>query len=62
MDRIFVDTDVLLDLLEQREPFYKSSAYLFSKAEKREIQILISSLSFTNIILYQYPLHFKKKV
>ncbi|MBI3220253.1 MAG: PIN domain-containing protein [Bacteroidetes bacterium] len=49
MDRIFVDTDVLLDLLEHREPFYKSSAYLFSKADRREIQILISSLSFTNI-------------
>ncbi len=49
MDRIFVDTDVLLDLLEQREPFYKSAAYLFSKADRREIQILISSLSFTNI-------------
>ncbi len=49
MERVFVDTDVVLDLLEERAPFYKSAAQLFSKADQNEIQILISSLSFTTI-------------
>ncbi len=49
MERVFVDTDVVLDLLEERAPFYKSAAQLFSKADQHEINILISSLSFTTI-------------
>lgn len=49
MERLFVDTDVVLDLLEERAPFYKSVAQLFSKADQNEIRILVSSLSFTTI-------------
>ncbi len=49
MERIFVDTDVVLDLLDERMPFYKSAAQLFSRADQNEISILISSLSFTTI-------------
>jgi len=48
MDRIFVDTDIILDLLGERQPFYKNAATLFSKADKREISISISYLSFAN--------------
>jgi predicted nucleic acid-binding protein len=48
MERAFVDTDILLDLLDRREPFYKSAAQLFSKADRKEITILVSALSFTN--------------
>lgn len=49
MERIFVDTDVALDLLDERAPFYKSAAQLFSRADQNELIILISSLSFTTI-------------
>ncbi len=49
MERVFIDTDVVLDLLEERIPFYRSAAQLFSKADQHEISILISSLSFTTI-------------
>ncbi len=49
MDNIFVDTDIILDLLSQREPFYEYSAYLFSEADSDKIKIHVSSLSFSNI-------------
>lgn len=49
MEEVFVDTDIVLDLLGNREPFYIHSANLFSAADKNEIKIYVSSLSFTNL-------------
>lgn len=49
MEKVFADTDIILDLLSNREPFYIYSARLFSAADKNEIKIYVSSLSFANI-------------
>lgn len=49
MEKVFVDTDIILDLLSQREPFYSQAAYLFSDADNNKIQIFISALSFSNL-------------
>ena len=49
MEKVFVDTDIILDVLSKREPFYEFAAHLFSKADKREIEIGVSSLSFSNL-------------
>lgn len=49
MEKVFVDTDIILDLLSNREPFYIFSAGLFSAADKGEIKIYVSSLSFSNL-------------
>jgi predicted nucleic acid-binding protein len=49
MEKVFVDTDIVLDLLGQRMPFYEFSARLFSKADKAEIELFVSSLSFSNL-------------
>jgi predicted nucleic acid-binding protein len=49
MEKVFVDTDIILDLLSNREPFYIHSANLFSAADKNEIKIYVSSLSFANL-------------
>ncbi len=49
MEQVFVDTDIILDLLSEREPFYKDSAQLFSRADKGEIKLFVSSLSFANL-------------
>jgi predicted nucleic acid-binding protein len=48
MKRIFVDANIILDLLSKREPFYQESADLFSLADKKVIEIYISSLSIAN--------------
>src|SRR5690349_2830197 len=49
MEKVFVDTDIALDLLSVRKPFYDSSAQLFTLADKGKIKIFISSLSINNL-------------
>jgi predicted nucleic acid-binding protein len=48
-ERIFVDSDIILDLLGNREPFYIHAAELFSLADNGEITLCVSSLSFSNL-------------
>ena len=49
MAKIFVDTDIILDLLTARQPHYNYAAHLFSLADKGDIKINVSSLCFANI-------------
>lgn len=49
MMKVFVDTDVCIDLLSGRKPFNKTSEILFSLADNGKIKIYVSSLSFANI-------------
>lgn len=48
MRKLFIDTNIVLDLLAKREPFYESSAKLFSLADRNVIQLSVSSLTFAN--------------
>lgn len=48
MRRVLADTNIIVDLLAHREEFYSDAAQLFSLADKKEIEIFISSLSFAN--------------
>jgi len=48
-EKIFVDTDIIYDLLAKREPFYQSAAHLFTLADEEKITIAVSALSFANI-------------
>jgi predicted nucleic acid-binding protein len=48
MENIFVDTNIIIDLLAKRELFYKDAQALFTLSDKKEIQLCISSLSFAN--------------
>ena len=57
MVKVFVDTDVCIDLLSGRMPFNKAAELLFSLADTKKIEIYVSSLSFSNIdyiLLSQY--------
>lgn len=49
MTKVFVDTDVCIDLLSGRKPFNKTAEILFSLADTGKIRIYISALSFANI-------------
>jgi predicted nucleic acid-binding protein len=49
MFRIFVDTDVCLDLLSGRQPFNAFAEKLFTLGDEGKIEICVSSLSFSNI-------------
>lgn len=47
--KVFVDTDIIYDLLGKRDPFYLASARLFTLADEGKIQIYISALSLANL-------------
>ncbi|MCW3113359.1 MAG: PilT protein domain protein [Segetibacter sp.] len=49
MEQVFVDTDIILDVLSKREPFYIHAASLFSAADRNEISVCVSSLAFANL-------------
>ena len=49
MKKIFLDTNIVIDLLAKREPFYMSAAQLFSLADKKKLQLFVSALTFANI-------------
>lgn len=48
MSRLLVDTNIVIDLLAKRERFYDEAADLFSRADKKELELAISSLTFAN--------------
>jgi len=48
-DKIFLDTDVALDHLADRQPFAEYSHRIFALAETGELTVCLSSLSFSNL-------------
>ena len=48
MKKLLVDTNIVIDLLAKREPYYSGSAALFSLADKKQIILSVSSLTFAN--------------
>ena len=49
IDRLFLDTNVVLDLLGEREPFYDSAAKIATLADKGKVNLIISALSYSTI-------------
>ena len=49
MNRIFLDTNVILDLLGERVPYFDSIAKVATLADQQKIIIVVSPLSFTTI-------------
>jgi predicted nucleic acid-binding protein len=49
MKKVFVDTNIVMDLLLVRKPFYEDASRLFSLADRGKIQIYISALTFINL-------------
>ena len=49
MKQILLDTNIALDLLARRIPFYNDAAALFTLADKKIISLSISALSLANI-------------
>lgn len=47
--RLFIDTNIILDLLGERDPFYTSAARLASLADKGLIKMVVSPISFTTV-------------
>jgi predicted nucleic acid-binding protein len=48
-DRVFLDTNVVLDHLADRQPFAEYAHRIFGFAESREITLYLSALSFSHL-------------
>ena len=47
--RVFLDTNVILDLLGERKPFYESIAKIATLGEKKKITLVASPISFATV-------------
>lgn len=47
--KVFWDTNVMLDLLGEREPFYTTAAQIATLADQRKIDIVASALSYGTV-------------
>ena len=47
MTRLFLDTNIVVDLLEGREPFCYDAAQLFTMAHDKRVELLVSPMTFS---------------
>ncbi len=63
--RLFIDTNVMIDIIDMREPFYTDAAKLIVLAETKQVEITASSLSFVNtfyVLVKTHPKDVLKEV
>ncbi|HPE57284.1 MAG TPA: PIN domain-containing protein [Bacteroidales bacterium] len=48
MIKVLLDTNIILDLLAKREPFYNGAARIFTLADKSKLMLFTTSLSIAN--------------
>ncbi|SRR5690554_3581022 len=56
MKKVFLDTNIIIDLLAERDPFYESIAKIATLADQKKLQLVASPISFTTVsyILTKY--------
>jgi predicted nucleic acid-binding protein len=47
--QVFIDSDIILDLLAHREPFYDHAAELFTLAYNTKIELYTTAVVFANV-------------
>ena len=48
MEKLLIDTNIIIDLLAKREQFYEEAQELFTLADEKNLSLFISALSFAN--------------
>lgn len=46
MSRLFLDANIVIDLLEERHPFCEDAALLFAEAYHKRVQLFVSPITF----------------
>ena len=46
MMKVFLDTNIVIDLLDRREPFYVDAVKLFTLAYQKEITLFVSPMTY----------------
>ncbi|WP_347066809.1 PIN domain-containing protein [Flavobacterium sp. WV_118_3] len=60
MKTLFIDTNIIIDLIAQREPYYQPIAKIATLAESKKLKIIATPLSFINTF-YVLSKHMDKK-
>ena len=47
MTRLFLDTNIVVDLLERREPFCHDAVRLFTMAYNKQVQLFVSPMTYS---------------
>jgi len=47
--KVFIDSDIILDLLCKRNPFYSFAAEVFTLGDTKKIELVTTSLVFANV-------------
>lgn len=48
-ERVFLDTNVVIDLLGEREQYYEAAAKIATLADKGKIKIIVSALTYSTL-------------
>ena len=48
MEKLLIDTNIIIDLLAKRESFYQEAQELFTFADEKQLSLFISALTFAN--------------
>lgn len=59
MMRVFLDTNIFIDYLSRREPFFEPAALLFQLGQRQKCQLMVASLSFATAS-FILQAHYKK--
>lgn len=62
MTDIFIDTDVIIDFLIDREPHSREAAIIFTLIEQKKLKGYVSSLTFSNLYYVLRKIESHKKV
>lgn len=47
MTRLFLDTNIVIDLLERREPFCHDAVRIFTMAYNKQVQLFVSPMTYS---------------
>ena len=47
MTHLFLDTNIVVNLLSKREPFYNDAVRLFSFAYNKKVQLVVAPITYT---------------
>ncbi|HMV01757.1 MAG TPA: PIN domain-containing protein [Chitinophagales bacterium] len=56
MEKVLVDANIIMDLLEKREEFYQEAQELFTLSDKKNVKLFVSALTLANVhfLLYKH--------
>ena len=49
MTKLFLDTNIVVDLLEKREPFCHDAVRLFTMAYNKHVQLVVSPMTYSTV-------------